>query len=693
MLAETNEAERLEVALSVIVPTRNEGENVIILARRVADALEGVSYELIFADDSDDDTPRHIMALARSDGHVRLLHREAFERAGGLATAVVAGIRRSSGAYVAVLRGNLQHPPELLPKLLVAAEQADIAVFSRYIPGGERQGPGGTSQKRSSRAGRMVARLLFRRVRFCSDPLSEFFVFRREVVSRVKLRPVGTAALLEILVRGKWSRLIEVPYPAARRERQPVEGRADERMLYLQHLLALVFQGTWGHGPVQYSRVFEEKVVPSLTPPAALGRDASGDAERSPGVSPPSWRRIAVQALGMWLVSRVLLALMTYYSALFQANLTSKNPVITPDLLLGRWYQWDATNYMYIAQFGYSGATGKILTAFFPLYPLLTHLLSILIGPGNELLAGMVISNLATLAAFVGLGCLVAREGGTMRTIGQTILVLAAYPFAFFLAAAYTEGLFLACAVWALYAARRGWWYLGIGCLLLGGVSRSSAVILILPLVYEFGRQHGWWQWLVEKARQRDWRLLSRWSWGQAFTLLGIVAAVPAAFGIFALVCEYIFGDPLLFVKAQAHWNRIQLPLWTALERGFAWQGAIVFLHEGFWSYENARNLVDLAPALIIGIITLCSVRRMPLSFTLYMLGLLYITIDLPVQIGRNTVEFDSAGRFLVLSVPIFILFGRWSARSAWVEMLLVGGGFLLQAVFAAYFLSGGWLI
>lgn len=690
MLAETKEGERLEVALSIIVPIRNEGENVITLARRVADALEGVSYELIFADDSDDDTPRHIMALARADGHVRCLHREEPERAGGVATAVVAGIRQSSGAYVAVLRGNSQHPPELLPKLLVAAEQADIAVFSRYIPEGGRKDLQGDSQKLSSRAARTIARMLFRRVRSCSDPLSGFFVFRRDVVQRVKLRPVGTALLLEILVRGKWSRLIEVPYPAARRKRQPVKGGAEEKMLYLQHLLALVFQGTWGHGPVQYSRVDEETMIPSLNSPTALEHNTSGGADQLPGVSPPSWRRIAVQALGMWLVSRVLLALLTYYSALFQANLTSKNPVVTPDLLLGRWDQWDAYNYIYIAHYGYNE---QVLTAFFPLYPFLTHLLAFVIGSGNELLAGMIISNLAALVAFVGLGCLVAQEGGTTRTIGQTILVLAAYPFAFFLAAAYTEALFLACAVWALYAARRGWWYLGIGCMLLGALCRSSAVILVLPLMYEFGRRNGWWQGLVAKARQRNWRLLSRWSWSQAFTLLAIAVTVPLAFGVFALVCELTFGDPLLFVKEQAHWNRIQLPVWTALERGFLWQGAILFLHKGFWSYENARNLIDLAPAIIIGIITLCSIRRIPISFTLYMLGLLYITIDLPVHIGQNTVEFDSAGRFLLLSVPIFILFGRWSARYAWVEMLLVGGGFLLQAVFAAYFLSGGWLI
>ncbi len=432
----------------------------------------------------------------------------------------------------------------------------------------------------------------------------------------------------------------------------------------------------------------------TLKPASVPEQLATRNDEPALEVPPLSRRQIVIQATSLWLVSRVLLGLLTYYSALFQPDARNTNPVVTPVILIHRWLQWDATNYVAIARGGYFES---VLTAFFPLYPFLMHLLTALLGPGNEVLAGMIISNLAALVAFIGLGYLAAYESGTGRTVGQTILVLAAYPFAFFLAAPYTEGLFLACAVWALLAARRGWWYLGAGCTFVGALTRPTGVILVLPLVYEFGRQHGWWQRLIEGARQRDWgvlgRLLHRRSWRQALMLLAIVAAVPLAFGVFALICTLIFSDPLLFIKVHDHWNRINLPIWTTLWRGVVWQGAILFLHKGLGSYENARNLVDLLPVLIIGIITLCSIRRMPVSFTLYMLGLLYISVDPPVKIGQNTVEFDSAGRFLLLAVPIFLLLGRWVGRYAWLEMLLVGGGFLFQAIFAAYYLEGGWLI
>jgi hypothetical protein len=52
-----------------------------------------------------------------------------------------------------------------------------------------------------------------------------------------------------------------------------------------------------------------------------------------------------------------------------------------------------------------------------------------------------------------------------------------------------------------------------------------------------------------------------------------------------------------------------------------------------------------------------------------------------------------SAGRFLLVAAPAFLLLGRWSARRPWLDLLLVSGGFLLQAVLLTFFLSGGWLL
>ncbi len=123
--------------ISVIVPTFNEGPNVAELVRRTTDALLGRDVEIIFVDDSRDDTPDIIRAVAAtSDVPVRLIHRD--EPVGGLGGAVVEGIKAAVSDFCVVMDGDLQHPPEVIAELLARAEMgdADVVVASRYIAGG-----------------------------------------------------------------------------------------------------------------------------------------------------------------------------------------------------------------------------------------------------------------------------------------------------------------------------------------------------------------------------------------------------------------------------------------------------------------------------------------------------------------------------------------------------------------------------
>src|SRR5260370_34760526 len=103
--------------LSVVVPPRNERENIWPLVESLHTALRGLRVEVIFVDDSDDDTPDVIEDAARTMSsalfQIQLEHRLAGEaRAGGLATAVVAGLNRAQADYVAGLDADLQHPSE-----------------------------------------------------------------------------------------------------------------------------------------------------------------------------------------------------------------------------------------------------------------------------------------------------------------------------------------------------------------------------------------------------------------------------------------------------------------------------------------------------------------------------------------------------------------------------------------------------
>ena len=204
---------------TVIVPTRNEGENVSALVTRLAAAFRGADVEVLFVDDSTDDTPERIKtAIASQVMPVRLIHRADGDRAGGLAGAVTAGLMAARGTYVVVMDGDLQHPPELAPELRRLAGEADLAVASRYCGGGDASGLSDSWRRVVSGGSTLLARSCFpRRVgRVCTDPMTGFFCIRRSALQLDRLRPRGFKILLEILARHDLH-VVEIPFAFGQR--------------------------------------------------------------------------------------------------------------------------------------------------------------------------------------------------------------------------------------------------------------------------------------------------------------------------------------------------------------------------------------------------------------------------------------------------------------------------------------------
>ena len=230
------------VLLSVVVPTRNESGNVGPLVDRLLAALEGVDAELCFVDDSDDETPALLERLiAERPGRVRCLFRSGAERAGGLSTAVVAGLRMAAGRYVCVMDADLQHPPETIRAMLDEAQRgADLVVASRYVAGGSVGGLDGVARRLVSRGATRVARLLFSEARRTADPLSGFFLCRRALLDGIEFRPVGFKILLELLVCVPGIEVRDVPLRFQRRSAGESKASMKQGLLYLRHLRSLV---------------------------------------------------------------------------------------------------------------------------------------------------------------------------------------------------------------------------------------------------------------------------------------------------------------------------------------------------------------------------------------------------------------------------------------------------------------------
>jgi dolichol-phosphate mannosyltransferase len=241
MLAAVESPDRAPL-LSVVVPTRNEAGNVGPLVERLDRVLEGLDAELCFVDDSDDDTPALLDRLARErPGRIRSLFRHGAERAGGLSTAVVAGLRMASGRYVCVMDADLQHPPETIRPMLAEAEGgADLVVASRYVPGGSHGGLDGVTRRVVSRGAGALARLLFSEARQTADPLSGFFLCRRALLDGIEFRPVGFKILLELLVCVPGITVRDVPLEFGRRQAGTSKASLGQGLLYLRHLRSLV---------------------------------------------------------------------------------------------------------------------------------------------------------------------------------------------------------------------------------------------------------------------------------------------------------------------------------------------------------------------------------------------------------------------------------------------------------------------
>lgn len=228
--------------LSLIVPTYNEGPNVRELIRRVAEALPGTAYEVIFVDDSTDDTPAIIAAAAaESEAPVRLIHRD--QPVGGLGGAVVEGVRAADSEWCLVMDGDLQHPPEVIPHLLhrAARGDVDVVVASRYIAGGSSEGLSNAVRTGVSRASTMLTKAMFpRKLAACSDPMTGFFLLNRDSVEIETLRPRGFKILLEILAR-RQMRVAEVPFEFAERYAGESKATFSQGMRFLTQLTMLRF--------------------------------------------------------------------------------------------------------------------------------------------------------------------------------------------------------------------------------------------------------------------------------------------------------------------------------------------------------------------------------------------------------------------------------------------------------------------
>ena len=198
--------------LAVVVPTFNERENALELARRLDVVLAGTSYEIIFVDDdSPDDTAEVIREAARTNPRIRILHRV---RRRGLSSACIEGMMATSAPFIAVMDADLQHDENVLPSMLakLKSEQLDLVIGTRHAEGGSNAGLT-TQRAKLSEFGKTLSRVVTHAE--MSDPMSGYFVLDRRFLDEVvrSLSGRGFKILLDLVASARRPlRIAEVPY-------------------------------------------------------------------------------------------------------------------------------------------------------------------------------------------------------------------------------------------------------------------------------------------------------------------------------------------------------------------------------------------------------------------------------------------------------------------------------------------------
>ena len=234
--------------LSVIIPTKNEADNVEPLLKRLGVALAGIEWEAIFVDDSSTDgTPDLLTKIAQSDRRVRLIRRIGRR---GLASAVVEGALASTTPIVAVIDADLQHDEKILPNLYRAIADGghELAIGTRYAANGSTGEWAADRLKISRFATALASPIMKTRL---SDPMSGFFAVRRDVLLEAapKLSTVGYKILLDLVAsHPRPLKVAEVGYTFGTRLHG--ESKLDE-MVALEYLELLLDKAVGRFVPVK----------------------------------------------------------------------------------------------------------------------------------------------------------------------------------------------------------------------------------------------------------------------------------------------------------------------------------------------------------------------------------------------------------------------------------------------------------
>jgi dolichol-phosphate mannosyltransferase len=221
--------------VTVIVPTYKEVENLPHLIDRLGKVRQdsGIELDVLIMDDNSGDGSAELIA-ARPETWVQIVVRTTDR---GLSPSVIDGLRLATGDVLVCMDADLSHPPEAIPKMLRKLEEgADFVIGSRYVDGGSTSDDWGFVRWLNSR----VATVLARPLTNARDPMAGFFSLRRTTFEAGHdFNPVGYKIGLELIVKCRCERVVEVPIHFEDRQLGKSKLTMRQQLLYIKHLRRL----------------------------------------------------------------------------------------------------------------------------------------------------------------------------------------------------------------------------------------------------------------------------------------------------------------------------------------------------------------------------------------------------------------------------------------------------------------------
>ena len=415
--------------------------------------------------------------------------------------------------------------------------------------------------------------------------------------------------------------------------------------------------------------------APALANAATAPLDAESSMVAHPTrlLSRAVWR----DALVAWLGQRVLFLVLTWLGRALLVPRPAGSPALTPREVALVWAHWDGLLYSDLARQGY---IYPWQAAFSPFFPALAHLAAPLTG-GDTLLSALLVANLACFGAFVLIRALAERELGA-STAKCVLLYLAIFPVTFFLAAAYTESLFLLLSAGALLALRAHRWPLACLLIALVALTRPVGILLLAAVAAELWTSSP----RLRHAIAHPSMFLRETSVSSIGKLCSALSLPVFALAGFDLYLAHRFGSLTATLDAEqgVTWKHALSWPWDPFVRAISaifHDGAAHALHAG----------LDIGFTLLFLALAIAALRTLPLAYGFVACAMIACVLVTPTT-GSNWFALASTSRYLLGTLPAFFVLAQWGGQHKRIHRAIIVLSLLLLPVYTLAWVAGAFV-